>query len=126
MKWVLLAGVSSVLLGGCDRSNTDNAKIDALSQKLDTAIQNQATIEAKLANDEQMGVYFYTNQVNAQIFCASNLISALASDEQKSVDAINTHTFQVAQMNTIMILTNEDMVDMESDIEKIKVKLGIN
>jgi hypothetical protein len=130
---------ATVFLCGCDKSNTDNAKIESLSQKLDLVLQNQSTttsnqtvifneveaLKTKAEANSQMALYYYTNQVNAQIFCASNVIGALASDEQKSVDAINSETRQVAEMNTIMILTNDNVIDMESDIEKIKIKLGI-
>ena|SRR3984885_15665753 len=125
MKQAILVFLCGFLICGCSRSSApDNAKVEALSQKLDTVIQSQSAIEAKLDAADKMASYYYTNQIYAQLFYATNVINAVASDEQKSVNAINAETFRVAQIITTVIITNDSVIDMESDIEKIKVKLG--
>lgn len=126
MKKLLISlACGAALLCGCNQSNTDSAKIEALSQKLDTVISNQAAIEAKLDAADKMGLYYYTNQANAQLFYAGKAIDELAADEQKSVDGINAETRRVAQVTTAMLLTNDVQIQMAADIEKIKQKLGI-
>jgi hypothetical protein len=145
MKQVLLVVFSAVLLCGC-RKTADNSNVEALSNKLEAILQNQSLIvsnqvidysnqivvlkevddvKAKVEKSNQMALYYYTNQLNAQIFCASNLVEAMASDEQKSVDAINAETRRVSQASASMLLTNDVQIEMESNVQKIKQKLGI-
>ncbi len=69
---------------------------------------------------------FYTNEVNAQLFCTSNVLSAMSAESQKSVNAINDETRRLINITSSMLLTNDNQIQMEAGVEKIKSKLEIN
>jgi len=68
MKKIITLAAFTILLAGCSQSNNDSAKIDALSQKLDMVISNQAVINGKLdalpETINRFGYFYYTNEVN--------------------------------------------------------------
>lgn len=140
MKRALLAVLSGVLLCGCTPKNQDvqliSKQIDDLARTQDVLLKNQEVIMREMAfqatnlpSVNQMFVLaagFYTNEVNAQLFCTSNVLSAMSAESQKSVNAINDETRRLINITSSMLLTNDNQIQMEAGVEKIKSKLEIN
>jgi len=104
--------MAALLCAGC--SNSNDAKIDTLAQKLDAVISNQSIINAKLdtipKTISDIGFYYYTNETSEINFSQTNILAALDShensinDETRRVGVIiftNVAGFQADTLNTL-------------------------
>jgi hypothetical protein len=131
MKKIILLLAGAALICGCNKSNTDSAKIEALSQKLDYVMQNQGitisnqviiwneveAVKSEITNlptwdaMNENSHFYYTNMVglvslqaqNIQntIFEESGNVKSSQSATQDSLREIDSSTWQ-----TLFILTN--------------------
>jgi hypothetical protein len=91
MKKIITLLTLAALCAGCSNSNDDDAKIAALSQKLDMVISNQTVISARLSimpTDDgmvRMSNVYYTNTANSisslkgEVFELGNMSQAQAN-----------------------------------------------
>ncbi len=111
MKKILTLLTCAAIFCGCNKTNTDSAKIDALSQKLDMVISNQAAISDRLS------VLPSLNDMNGMSqFYFSNTIVSLKN--------VHSEISELAEMQQLQgKMTLDGFSNVLSDTSDIKTKL---
>lgn len=112
-KIIISLACGATLLCGCNKSNTDSAKIDALSQKLDAVLQNEAAIKAQVDSNGQMGLYYYTNGMDRVFYYYTNMVD-LSGLEQKSIESKVEAT--AASQADIQFAAMSGLIERECDL----------
>jgi hypothetical protein len=146
---------SMVFLCGCNKQPSGNsAKIDALSQKLDTVLQNQADIKALLSafhtNEMTAMYYYYTNQFAADRKVEGFMLDRMSTNfvtvqnqliklNWKATQSVASALPTTKQPDDVDRVRKEERVreaeieeiksqvdDMQEDLREIKAKLGVD
>ena len=172
-KFIISLACCAALLCGCNKSNTDSAKIDDLSRKLDIAINNEIVLAADIAAIKNQvtnlpswntmnntAYYYHTNMINfvlsqnqdiqekvnaatARMFVVTftNMMrdSGFMLDQLQDISLrtsaiefsltnwppVSTSDKNLMEMESEMSATKDEIHEMDHDLIKIKVQLGI-
>ncbi len=116
MKQVLFVVFCAVLLCGCSKSNTDAAKIEVLSQKVDRLLIEVDSLKSQFTNLPTarylngMNFYYHTNTITQMGDCLKATADLISLQGKSIVDDVNAQTRQVGFVSVTNIMNDTSQI----------------